>query len=458
MTVIRSDDKTHDVVVNVIEGTKKGKVVDKKSNDISYDYTYDPVTHKITVTVSRNKMYNSSEFNPKFENAEDDAIKNLIPIKYEVVEPSDATNISMYLKDWNDYDNKYGWMPGEKVATCNDNTKAFSAMTGDDGIAFGTDGTYTIVITVKSANTDDSSGGDSGESGNADNETIVNKPFSQYTDGKVPISGTIEIGSKVSIKLKGTAYKGYKINLGGYNSDAQEWKNLNGDDGYQGSLNENGEATIEITVQYTITNSEIQRWYDEGGDLQLYSYTITPPDTANADSVNNAPKLTRFNATSLRMSSAKKLAGQMNSGLLSTQAAVTEEENTQLQTDGYFDKTISASDNWQISLSDLPMYYINNGSVETYYYWAEEIEGNSGYITSYSFTDADENTDYSINAFKSGEAAIRITNTLNQIPESVELPESGSTGTRIYYTIGGILLLLSAAGYVTAKRRRWSDG
>ena len=67
-------------------------------------------------------------------------------------------------------------------------------------------------------------------------------------------------------------------------------------------------------------------------------------------------------------------------------------------------------------------------------------------------------TDYSINAANPGaNPLITIKNTPTESP-SVELPTTGSTGTRIYYTIGGILLLLSAAGYVTAKRRRWSDG
>jgi LPXTG-motif cell wall-anchored protein len=42
---------------------------------------------------------------------------------------------------------------------------------------------------------------------------------------------------------------------------------------------------------------------------------------------------------------------------------------------------------------------------------------------------------------------------------STTLPESGGTGTRIYYTIGAMLLLLAAAGYwaYSIKRRRWYD-
>ena len=54
---------------------------------------------------------------------------------------------------------------------------------------------------------------------------------------------------------------------------------------------------------------------------------------------------------------------------------------------------------------------------------------------------------------------ITIKNTPTENPSEVELPESGSTGTRIYYTLGAMLLLLAAAGYwaYSIKRRRWYD-
>lgn len=40
---------------------------------------------------------------------------------------------------------------------------------------------------------------------------------------------------------------------------------------------------------------------------------------------------------------------------------------------------------------------------------------------------------------------------------STTLPETGGRGTAIYYTIGGLLLMLGAVGYVTIRRRKWSN-
>ncbi len=44
-----------------------------------------------------------------------------------------------------------------------------------------------------------------------------------------------------------------------------------------------------------------------------------------------------------------------------------------------------------------------------------------------------------------------------EVPSSTTLPESGGSGTRIFYTAGAVMLLISAAGYTMYKRRRWSD-
>ncbi|MBP3760201.1 MAG: Cna B-type domain-containing protein [Ruminococcus sp.] len=179
-------------------------------------------------------------------------------------------------------------------------------------------------------------------------------------------------------------------------------------------------------------------------------------------SVDSTPQsfktLTRFNASGLRLGAAKLLAAKLGTPENSTQSAITPQEEQSFAEHGYIEKTISNSDNWQIAVSELPQYYIkSDGTVANYYYWAEEISGADGYKASYSFKDNDDETDYSINASQSGDALIKIKNTLNQTPESVELPESGGSGTTLYYTISGILLMLSAVGYVTIKRRRWSD-
>lgn len=99
-----------------------------------------------------------------------------------------------------------------------------------------------------------------------------------------------------------------------------------------------------------------------------------------------------------------------------------------------------------------------------YYYTVEELligdksPSNLGYSTAYKFLDGDGTTWNSINATNAGASSVLIRNS-KSTDTSVELPESGSTGTRIYYTIGAMLLLLAAAGYwaYSIKRRRWYD-
>jgi len=48
-----------------------------------------------------------------------------------------------------------------------------------------------------------------------------------------------------------------------------------------------------------------------------------------------------------------------------------------------------------------------------------------------------------------------ITNTKQEATTS--LPESGGGGTKLIYTIGAMLLMMSGAGYTMYKRRRWYD-
>ena len=101
-------------------------------------------------------------------------------------------------------------------------------------------------------------------------------------------------------------------------------------------------------------------------------------------------------------------------------------------------------DAWTKVISGLPAADANGN---TYYYWIEEIPVD-GYIASY------ENN--RINAVSAaGTQTITITNTRDTSPHT--LPEAGSTGTKFYTAIGGIMLILSAAGYTTIKRRRWFE-
>lgn len=122
---------------------------------------------------------------------------------------------------------------------------------------------------------------------------------------------------------------------------------------------------------------------------------------------------------------------------------------------------IKATDNnWQKLIENLPMY---DASGNKYYYWVEEtaITGNStltAFDVAYKFDDGSDDTTYCIDAELHGNGEITIRNTPKE-SQAGELPSSGSTGTRIYYTLGAMLLLLAAAGYwaYSIKRRRWYD-
>ena len=111
---------------------------------------------------------------------------------------------------------------------------------------------------------------------------------------------------------------------------------------------------------------------------------------------------------------------------------------------------IRASDNWEKLLDQLPAY---NAEGEAYYYWAEE-QTVPGYTASYRFDDGDSDTVYCISAENKGAGEITV---LNTKVDSAVLPETGSRGTRMYIIAGAVLMLLTAAGYTTVKRRRWSS-
>ena len=90
-----------------------------------------------------------------------------------------------------------------------------------------------------------------------------------------------------------------------------------------------------------------------------------------------------------------------------------------------------------------------------HYYIVEDETGLNGYVP----------WDYSGNNGSTLRANGKVTYTVyngrnDEDSPSTTLPESGGTGTRIYYITGAMLLLLAAAGYATYsfKRRRWSDG
>ena len=109
------------------------------------------------------------------------------------------------------------------------------------------------------------------------------------------------------------------------------------------------------------------------------------------------------------------------------------------------DITISAEKNWlSADVTNLPK---TDGRGNIYRYFIKEESAGTFIPVAYSTSTE--------GAVLSDELTqLHLTNASQQ-SDSVELPESGGKGTRLYYTAGALLLLLSSAGYIVFKRRRW---
>ena len=204
------------------------------------------------------------------------------------------------------------------------------------------------------------------------------------------------------------------------------------------------------------------------GSSSVTSLTFIYPGDANPSSgTQSAPAsrslMSRFTSRTFRLSAAMDYTAlplSAGTGEEDTAKSGSTAVSADFNTEDCMEVTITSADGWQQLVSGLPVYKAAaDGTLHTYYYWAEEIEINgqpvAGYTVSYSFTDGDTATSYSINAANPGEDPhVTIRNTPKESP-TVELPESGGTGTRPAYEIGGILLLVSVIGYLTYKRRRW---
>lgn len=108
---------------------------------------------------------------------------------------------------------------------------------------------------------------------------------------------------------------------------------------------------------------------------------------------------------------------------------------------------IDASDNWQGSVTNLPVIDSNGN---TYYYWAVE-EPVTGYTPSYLFQDADGSQSNAIKADAQVDGTdIIVLNTKQDT--SYTLPSTGGTGVTRYYLIG--LLLMGGGGLVVCYQFR----
>lgn len=108
---------------------------------------------------------------------------------------------------------------------------------------------------------------------------------------------------------------------------------------------------------------------------------------------------------------------------------------------------IDASDNWQGSVTNLP---VTDSNGNTYYYWAVE-EPVTGYTPSYLFQDADGSQSNAIKADVQVDGTdIIVLNTKQDT--SYTLPSTGGTGVTRYYLIG--LLLMGGSGLVVCYQFR----
>lgn len=434
ITATRSDGKkaTMEVTVTELPSIITGTIPDKESGH-TYDYVYDPATHKITVTATR-ENYAAI----KFRLSDHPELKDLVPVRYEMTNYNASGQLQWHMSEFG-----ISYSTNTRIENLK-NTKAFSDMSDNDNIYIGYAGTHIIEITVQS------------EGGTFEPDETLN--LSDVQNGNYYFDPN----------------KVYLIN-----TNAPITNITSGNTGNT-SVNGNGQgwwAKVEYTENGTFFNVEVQR----SGLNWPETITITTTEgsvtlgilSSNSVSANqNTARMTRFSSGALRLGSARTYATQLDETdintpepppaeqnaktLRSKPLRITSPESVSFWENGYIDITVSASDNWAVTLSDLPIYQFDeDGTVISCYYWAEEISGAEGYKASYVFTDADSSTNYSINAANSGEAAIQIRNTENQIPDSVDLPVTGGSGRS--FTVTGLLLMISAGGYAMKKRRGWLD-
>ena len=111
------------------------------------------------------------------------------------------------------------------------------------------------------------------------------------------------------------------------------------------------------------------------------------------------------------------------------------------------DITIKKDDGWKSAvIKNLPT---NDGNGHNYRYFIRETSTGSYIPVAY--------TSNGLELERNSTAHLALANAVEETSSPVTLPESGSTGTKLYYVFGGILLMLAAAGYTYTKRRRWSD-
>ncbi|MBP0968440.1 MAG: Ig-like domain-containing protein [Oscillospiraceae bacterium] len=440
----------HEITVTVDNQPITGTVGDRRKENTTYSYVYDPAQRTITVT-GYFEQWDQGAY-PALNTV--DVIKDLIPVKHEVLDYSGTVQWKL-----NDFGMDF---IGSAAAETPGNTKSFAEMTGETNqsqntVLLDSSGERTIVITLKPDNVTE--------------QIANNQNFG--SDGNMYLNRTVYDG-EVTIQLHGEPNAHYKIVIKGKGHPNYNSENNYPSDGISGTLDENGNATITYQLPVTLIETKLQLWEyrNDGGDLDKSDLTVVSctahvPDsggnTTNAAPAQGRSLMRRFSTGALRMGTAEAyveipLAAPLRAG----ESGAVATEASAFSSSGTMDITLKATDTWQKLITGLPVYTVAaDGTVYTNYYWAEEIALNgqpvAGYQTAYTFTDGDAATSYMVNAAQPGEQpSIVIRNTPTE--EAVELPVTGGRKASGYCLAGGVLLLLSAAGLIYEKRRRWLNG
>ncbi len=372
-----------------------------------------------------------------------------------------------------------GLSDGQYTSTLSEDGKTFTIHLNDD-VAIGTE----FTVTAKADGEEDVTTGtitvleDSGNIKEVDNFAyntsidISDFFYNNTTTGekKIPSRITVNYSSTSSSGTVGIEFKGsvFHPDWGNSWSSNESLKS----DTFQGNENKKIIFSTNYTNSTGLKDVNIIFHYKWDGldDFNVTSIEFDYPEATSGNSQAQTASVQKvgagLSASALSKTLKMKAGSKSNNEIVriySTGPSTIKMDAT-FDADGYqiyevkYTDTIG-SDHFAKVISNLLSADANDNP---YYYTVEELligdksPSNLGYTTAYKFLDGDGTTWNSINATNAGASSVLIRNS-KSTDTSIELPETGGHGTKIYYTIGGMLLMLGAVGYVTIRRRRWSN-
>lgn len=313
-----------------------------------------------------------------------------------------------------------------------------------------TAGTIDLTVTSDSSSGGGESGGGSGGSESGETKTVTLKKnanteiWFKEDHSDVAISSITIDASKLDTSATGQMCVGLKSSTNIYSYVTRFYiKNY-------GSLLINGDSNCTVSqngTTFTITNfnCNLNQIIFEGspffGDVTI-TYASTTPQSLSA------PR--RAVAAASVIESEQLLSATNETAGVQTQALENTIDASEVSDSDWASGLlleINASDNWQGSVTNLP---VTDSNGNTYYYWAVE-EPVTGYTPSYLFQDADGSQSNAIKADVQVDGTdIIILNTKQDT--SYTLPSTGGTGVTRYYLIG--LLLMGGSGLVVCYQFR----